>query len=48
MLHKNPMLTPEEVRMILYETADDLDVSALAQGAGLIRAGKAVDKADEH
>jgi len=47
MLHKNPTLTPEEVRMILSDTADDLDVSALAQGAGLIRAGRAIDEADE-
>ncbi len=46
MLQKNPTLTPDEVRMILYETAADLNVSALAQGAGLIRAGSAVEKAD--
>jgi subtilisin family serine protease len=46
MLQENPSLTPDAVRMILYDTADDLDVSALAQGAGLIRARRAVGKAD--
>jgi subtilisin family serine protease len=46
MLHKNPTLTPDEVRMILYETAADLGVSALAQGTGLIRAGDIVDALD--
>jgi subtilisin family serine protease len=42
MLHKNPTLTPDEVRMILSETAQDLLVSPLAQGAGLIGAGRAI------
>ena len=46
MLQENPSLTPDAVRMILYETAADLGVSALAQGAGLIRAGSAVEKAE--
>jgi len=46
MLQENPTLTPDEVRMILYETTDDLNVSALAQGTGLIRAGRAVEKAE--
>jgi serine protease AprX len=46
MLQENPTLTPDEVRRILDETAADLNVSALAQGAGLIRAGKAIDRAE--
>src|SRR5439155_1424867 len=44
MLQENPTLTPDEVRMILYETAEHLFASPLAQGAGLIRAGEAVEK----
>ena len=46
MLQENPRLTPDEVRKILDETAVDLDVSTLAQGAGLIRAGEAIEKAE--
>jgi len=46
MLQQDPRLTPDEVRMILYETAQDLHVSPLAQGAGLMRAGEAVEEAD--
>jgi len=46
MLQKNPTLTPDAVRMILYETAADLGFSALAQGAGLIRAGLIVETLD--
>jgi hypothetical protein len=43
MLIKNPMLTPDDVRMILYATAVDLNVSTLSQGAGLIDVDEAVD-----
>jgi subtilisin family serine protease len=43
MLIKNPMLTPEDARMILYATAVDLNVSTLSQGAGLIDVDEAVD-----
>jgi len=46
MLQKNPTLTPDAVRMILYETAADLGFSVLAQGAGLIRAGLIVETLD--
>jgi len=46
MLQENPTLTPDAVRMILYETAADLGFSALAQGAGLIRAGLIVETLD--
>jgi hypothetical protein len=47
LLQENPTLTQDEVRMILSETAADLNVSALAQGTGLIRAGRTVDKAHD-
>jgi subtilisin family serine protease len=47
MLQQNPTLTPDEVRMILYETAQDLHVSPLAQGAGLIRGEEAVEEAKD-
>jgi subtilisin family serine protease len=43
MLIKNPLLTPDDVRMILYATAVDLHVSTLSQGAGLIDVDEAVD-----
>jgi subtilisin family serine protease len=43
LLIKNPMLTPDDVRMILYATAVDLQVSPLSQGAGLIDVYEAVD-----
>jgi minor extracellular protease Epr len=43
MLIKNPMLTPDDARMILYATAVDLHVSTLSQGAGLIDVDEAVD-----
>jgi subtilisin family serine protease len=43
LLIKNPMLTPDDVRMILYATAIDLNVSPLSQGAGLIDVYEAVD-----
>jgi hypothetical protein len=43
LLIKNPMLTSDDVRMILYATAVDLKVSPVSQGAGLIDVYEAVD-----
>jgi len=45
MLQENPTLTPDAVRTLLSATARDLFVSPLAQGAGLIKAGRAVEQA---
>jgi subtilisin family serine protease len=41
----NPLLTPAQVRTILQETAIDLGAPATAQGAGLIDAARAVQRA---
>jgi subtilisin family serine protease len=45
LLGVNPHLTPEDVRMILQDTAFDLGVAWEAQGAGLIDAALAVERA---
>lgn len=45
LLEVHPGLTPEEVRMILIETAVDLGASTPAQGAGRIDAARAVERA---
>jgi subtilisin family serine protease len=43
LLSKNPLLTLDDIRMILNATAVDLSVSTLSQGAGLIDVEEAVD-----
>jgi subtilisin family serine protease len=47
MLEENPWLTPDEVRMILWETAKDLGVSSMAQGGGLIQVRPALTRASQ-
>jgi subtilisin family serine protease len=43
LLIQNPLLTLDDIRMILYATAVDLGVSTLSQGAGLIDVEEAID-----
>jgi hypothetical protein len=43
LLLQNPLLTLDDIRMILYATAVDLGVSTLSQGAGLIDVEAAID-----
>jgi serine protease AprX len=46
MLEANPALTPAQVKQILMETAEPLaDAPAERQGAGMLRAGAAVERA---